>query len=66
MSSTTAPGRARTTGGAGPTNPSRVREWLSRLDSPVTTYYLLVCVTSALVIFGLIMVLSSSSITQFQ
>jgi cell division protein FtsW len=36
--------------------------WWARFDSPVTTYYLLVCVTAALVIFGLIMVLSASAI----
>jgi cell division protein FtsW len=36
--------------------------WLARFDSPVTTYYLLVCVTVALVVFGLIMVLSASAI----
>ncbi len=56
MSSATAPARAsshRTT---------RVGGWLARFDSPVTTYYLLVCVTVALVVFGLIMVLSASSI----
>ena len=56
MSSATAPARSSERG----TTP--VRGWLGRLDSPVTTYYLLVCVTTALVIFGLIMVLSASSI----
>ena len=56
MSSATAPARARSA------DTTRVGGWLSRFDSPVTTYYLLVCVTVALVVFGLIMVLSASSI----
>ncbi len=56
MSSATATARSET-------RPSgRVSSWLSRFDSPVTTYYLLVCVTAALVVFGLIMVLSASAI----
>jgi cell division protein FtsW len=56
VSSATAPARA--------SSPSTTRMggWLARFDSPVTTYYLLVCVTVALVVFGLIMVLSASSI----
>ena len=64
MSSTTAPNRTKRPGAtaAAVRASSRSRDWLSRLDSPVTTYYLLVCVTAALVIFGLIMVLSASSI----
>jgi len=57
VSSATAPARATSS------RPStRSGGWLSRFDSPVTTYYLLVCVTVALVVFGLIMVLSASSI----
>ena len=56
MRSATAPARASTSA------PARHRGWLARFDSPVTTYYLLVCVTTALVVFGLIMVLSASSI----
>ncbi len=56
MSSATAPARASNSA------PARHRGWLARFDSPVTTYYLLVCVTTALVVFGLIMVLSASSI----
>ncbi len=35
----------------------------ARLDSPLTTYYLLVGATSILVVLGLVMVLSASSIT---
>jgi cell division protein FtsW len=56
VSSATAPARS------GERHSTRVGGWLGRLDSPVTTYYLLVCVTTALVVFGLIMVLSASSI----
>ncbi len=56
MSSATAPARASSS------TTTRMGGWLARFDSPVTTYYLLVCVTVALVVFGLIMVLSASSI----
>ena len=56
MSSATAPVRASSR------STTRLGGWLARFDSPVTTYYLLVCVTVALVVFGLIMVLSASSI----
>jgi cell division protein FtsW len=56
VSSATAPARASSRG------TTRTGGWLARFDSPVTTYYLLVCVTVALVVFGLIMVLSASSI----
>ena len=52
MSSATAPARARSGSAA------QHSGWLARFDSPVTTYYLLVCVTTALVVFGLIMVLN--------
>ncbi|MBM6400216.1 putative lipid II flippase FtsW [Phycicoccus sonneratiae] len=57
MTSATAP--ARETGRGS----SRVRSWAERFDSPVTTYYLLLFLTVALVVFGLIMVLSASAIT---
>jgi len=40
-----------------------VPAWLERLDRPVTTYYVLVGVTTILVGFGLIMVLSASAVT---
>lgn len=40
-----------------------VPQWLDRLDRPVTTYYVLVGVTTVLVGFGLIMVLSASAVT---
>jgi cell division protein FtsW len=58
VSSATAPAPAR----ASSPPSTRLGNWLGRFDSPVTTYYLLVCVTVALVVFGLIMVLSASSI----
>jgi cell division protein FtsW len=56
VSSATAPARASSTPA------TRAGSWFARFDSPVTTYYLLVCVTVALVVFGLIMVLSASAI----
>jgi len=40
----------------------RVGGWLQRLDSPVTSYYVLLSVAVVLVIIGLIMVLSASSV----
>ncbi|KGN38406.1 putative lipid II flippase FtsW [Knoellia subterranea] len=40
-----------------------VPAWLERLDRPVTTYYVLIGVTTVLVAFGLIMVLSASTVT---
>jgi cell division protein FtsW len=39
---------------------------LERLESPVTTYYLLLSATGMLVIIGLVMVLSASSVTSYQ
>jgi cell division protein FtsW len=43
----------------------RARLWLERLESPVTTYYLLLGATTMLVIIGLVMVLSASSVTSY-
>lgn len=65
MSSTTAaPPRARAA--SRPTTsrdePGRFGSWLQRLDSPVTSYYVLLSVTVVLVVIGLIMVLSASSV----
>jgi cell division protein FtsW len=40
--------------------------WLERLESPVTTYYLLLSATSMLVVIGLVMVLSASSVTSYE
>ncbi|MBR7744417.1 putative lipid II flippase FtsW [Phycicoccus sp. BSK3Z-2] len=54
MSSATAP--VRDSGAA------RTRGWAARLDSPVASYYLLLSLTAALVVFGLIMVLSASAV----
>ena len=54
MSSATAPAR-----GSGA---ARVRSWSARLDSPVASYYLLLSLVAALVVFGLIMVLSASTV----
>jgi cell division protein FtsW len=45
---------------------SRLRSWADRFDSPVTTYYLLLFLTLALVAVGLIMVLSSSAIVSLR
>jgi len=39
---------------------------LERLESPVTTYYLLLGATTMLLIIGLVMVLSASSVTSYQ
>ncbi|GGL22012.1 putative lipid II flippase FtsW [Phycicoccus endophyticus] len=60
MTSATAPARE---SGRGTT---RVRAWAARFDSPVATYYLLLSLTAALVVFGLIMVLSASAITSLE
>jgi cell division protein FtsW len=67
-SATTAPPRARTASHASSNRDSSNREstrfggWLHRLDSPVTSYYVLLSVTVVLVVIGLIMVLSASSV----
>ena len=44
----------------------RTLPWLERLESPVTTYYLLLSATAMLVIIGLAMVLSASSVTSYK
>ena len=56
MSTTTAPGPA------APPAPGRARSLTSRLDSALTSYYLVLGATVALVCIGLVMVLSSSSV----
>ncbi len=67
-SASTAPPRARTASHASSNRDSSTREstrfggWLQRLDSPVTSYYVLLSVTVVLVVIGLIMVLSASSV----
>jgi cell division protein FtsW len=58
-SATAAPGRARA---ATTREDGRVGSWLHRLDSPVTSYYVLLSVTVVLIVIGLIMVLSASSV----
>jgi cell division protein FtsW len=40
--------------------------WLERFESPVTTYYLLLSATAMLVVIGLVMVLSASSVTSYE
>ena len=40
----------------------RASLWLQRLESPVTSYYVLLSVTAVLVVIGLLMVLSASSV----
>jgi cell division protein FtsW len=39
--------------------------WWERFESPVTTYYLLLGATAMLVVIGLVMVLSASSVTSY-
>ena len=39
---------------------------LGRLESPVTTYYLLLGATMSLLVIGLVMVLSASAVTSLQ
>ncbi len=40
--------------------------WWQHLESPVTTYYLLLSATAMLVVVGLVMVLSASSVTSYK
>lgn len=40
--------------------------WWERFESPVTTYYLLLGATAMLVVIGLVMVLSASSVTSYK
>jgi len=67
------PGSSATSGGKGRKAASaaspawrRALPWLERLESPVTTYYLLLSATTMLVIIGLAMVLSASSVTSYK
>ncbi|KFD43684.1 cell division protein FtsW [Cellulosimicrobium cellulans J34] len=53
------------TGGRPRTTPARTeRQWLGQWNSTVTSYYLLVGATALLTIVGLVMVFSSSAVTQ--
>ncbi|HEV7194954.1 MAG TPA: putative lipid II flippase FtsW [Pedococcus sp.] len=62
-SATTAPPRARNSAREDDARSRRpVTGWLSRLESPVTSYYVLLSVTVVLVVMGLIMVMSASSV----
>lgn len=65
MSATTPPARPapRT---AAPESLGRLGSLAERLESPVTTYYLLVGATALLVVIGLVMVLSASSVTSYK
>lgn len=64
-----ATGATRVGGGSGasgpPTLASRVSEFLDRIDTPLTTYYVLAATTAALTIFGLVMYMSASSIRSY-
>ena len=67
------PGSSAVSGDRDPTSASggssswrRALPRLERLESPVTTYYLLLSTTAILVIIGLVMVLSASSVTSYQ
>ena len=67
MSATTPPARpASRPGAAVPPALGRLSPLLERLESPVTTYYLLVGATALLVVIGLVMVLSASSVTSYK
>ncbi len=77
MSSTDVPAR-RATRHTGPASPATeptgpapgvrdlIRATLERFDTPVTSYYLLVGATAALVVIGLVMVLSASMVTSYK
>jgi cell division protein FtsW len=62
--SSASPGQTSPSAGSSPWR--RALPWLERLESPVTTYYLLLGATAMLVIIGLVMVLSASSVTSYQ
>ena len=52
-------------GGSARSSSSGPPSWLARLDSPVTTYYVLLSATGVLVLIGLVMVLSASAISSY-
>ena len=58
------PARASATSGA--RSASRWTAWRARLESPTTTYYLLLSVTGVLITIGLVMVLSASMIVSIK
>jgi cell division protein FtsW len=59
VSATTTDGKA---GGSAAASGSRSLPVIGKLESPLTTYYLILGATSTLVVFGLIMVFSASSV----
>ena len=62
MSTTTADDKAATSGTSSAGAGSRSLPVIGKLESPLTTYYLILGATSTLVVFGLIMVFSASSV----
>ena len=64
--SSTAASPARASGTSGARSVSRWTVWRARLESPTTTYYLLLSVTAVLVTIGLVMVLSASMIVSIK
>ncbi len=63
MTTTVSDGRAiEAPGGAGSAARRRLRALPARLDTPLTSYYLVLGASVALICFGLVMVLSSSSV----
>jgi len=46
--------------------PASLRPLVTRLDSPVTSYYLILGATTALLLIGLVMVLSASMVTSYK
>ncbi len=62
MSTTTADDKAGTSGTSSAGAGSRSLPVIGKLESPLTTYYLILGATSTLVVFGLIMVFSASSV----
>lgn len=68
VGATSAPARAAAAGARpGRPRPGRAANpWLARLESPLAPYYLILGSTVALVVVGLVMVLSSSSIPSLQ
>jgi len=62
VSTTTADDKAGTSGTSSAGAGSRSLPVIGKLESPLTTYYLILGATSTLVVFGLIMVFSASSV----
>ena len=61
--------RAPRPGGAGEAHswlPGVLRPFAARFDSPVTSYYVLIGVTTALLLIGLVMDLSATMVTYYK